>query len=59
MKMMNGLGAAKKIRSADPLVRIVLVSADDSIKQDANTTGFVSLQKPFTSTELKDLLEGV
>jgi DNA-binding NarL/FixJ family response regulator len=29
MKMMNGLEGAKKIRSADPLARIVLVSADD------------------------------
>jgi two-component system, chemotaxis family, chemotaxis protein CheY len=56
MKTMNGLEAAKRIRSTDPLVRIVLVSADDSIKQDAISTGFVFLQKPFSSAELKDLL---
>ena len=59
MEMMNGLEAAKKIRPADPLIRIVLVSADGSTKRDASATGFVFLQKPFSSAELKDLLDGV
>jgi len=58
MKVMNGLEAAKSIRSEDPLARIVLGSADDSIEQDAISPGFVFLQKPFSSGQLKDLPDG-
>ena len=56
MRAMNGLEAAKRIRASHPSIRIVIVSADDSVREEAIRAGFIFLQKPFSRAELKDIL---
>jgi CheY-like chemotaxis protein len=56
MKLMNGFEAAKKILSHDPGVKIVIVSADDSIREEAIGAGYLFLLKPFSMGQLKNIL---
>jgi CheY-like chemotaxis protein len=56
MRAMNGLEAAKRIRASHPSIRIVIVSADDSVREEAIRAGFIFLQKPFSRAKLKDIL---
>ena len=57
MRAMNGLEAAKRIRASNPSVRIVIVSADDSVREEAIRAGLIFLQKPFSKAKLKDILD--
>jgi CheY-like chemotaxis protein len=59
MKLMNGFEAARKIRSHDPDVKIVIVSADDSIREEATNAGYVFLLKPFSMGQLKNILANI
>lgn len=58
MKTTNGLEAAKKIRSIDPSIRVIIASADDYAKTEAEKVGLTFLQKPFSSDQLKRALAG-
>jgi two-component system chemotaxis response regulator CheY len=52
MPKMNGLDAAKKILRNRPGVKIIMSTADDSVKQEAISAGMTFLQKPFSLDEL-------
>jgi CheY-like chemotaxis protein len=52
MPKMNGLEAARKILRDRPGVRIIMSTADDSVKQEAISAGMTFLQKPFSLDEL-------
>jgi two-component system, chemotaxis family, chemotaxis protein CheY len=52
MPKMNGLEAAKKILRNRPGVKIIMSTADDSVKQEAISAGMTFLQKPFSLGEL-------
>jgi CheY-like chemotaxis protein len=57
MPLMNGLQAARIVREESPRTRIILVSADDSVRKDARSEGFLFLPKPFSSASLAGLLK--
>jgi CheY-like chemotaxis protein len=46
------LEAAKKILRNRPRVKIIMSTADDSVKQEAISAGMTFLQKPFSLGEL-------
>lgn len=52
MPKMNGLEAAKEILRNRPGVKIIMSTADDSVKQEAISAGMTFLQKPFSLGEL-------
>jgi CheY-like chemotaxis protein len=52
MPKMNGLEAAKRILRNRPGIKIIMSTADDSVKQEAIATGMTFLQKPFSLDEL-------
>ena len=56
MRTMNGFEAAEEIRRFDPAVRIVIVTADDSVREKVVAAGFGFLQKPFSMSQLRDYL---
>jgi CheY-like chemotaxis protein len=56
MKATNGLEAAKKILLLDPSVKVIIASADDSIRQQVAEAGLAFLLKPFSSAQLKHAL---
>ena len=45
---MNGMQAAERVLRVRPDIKIVLVSADDSVKREADSAGILFVQKPFT-----------
>ena len=49
---MNGLVAAKAIRRKRPTIKIIISTADDSIRKEAISAGMTFLQKPFSLDEL-------
>jgi CheY-like chemotaxis protein len=49
---MNGLTAAKAILRKRPVIKIIISTADDSIRQEAISAGMTFLQKPFSLDEL-------
>jgi CheY-like chemotaxis protein len=49
---MNGLEAAKTILRKRPVIKIIIATADDSIRQGAISAGMAFLQKPFSLDEL-------
>jgi CheY-like chemotaxis protein len=57
MPGMNGLEASKTILEKMPSVKIVIASADDSIRQPALAAGLSFLPKPFLISSLERLLE--
>jgi CheY-like chemotaxis protein len=59
MRTMNGLEAAQKIRQVDQTVKIVIVTADDSVKERTIAAGFGYLQKPFSVSQLGELLKSL
>jgi CheY-like chemotaxis protein len=59
MRTMNGLEAAQKIRQVDQTVKIVIVTADDSVKEKTIAAGFGYLQKPFSVSQLGELLKSL
>ena len=54
---MDGLQAAKKVIKVDSKTRIIIVTADDSIKSEVTQLGYQFLAKPFSSTQLSNYLE--
>jgi two-component system, OmpR family, response regulator MtrA len=52
MPKMNGLIAASKILEERPAVKIIIATADDSIKKEVEAAGMVFLQKPFGPADL-------
>ena len=57
MPKMNGLDAAKTILRDRPSVKIIMSTADDSVKQEAISAGMTFLQKPFLPKALTALVE--
>ena len=57
MKTMNGLDAAERIRQVDSGVKIVIVTADDSVEERAKAAGFGYIEKPFSMAQLRDYLK--
>ena len=49
---MNGLEAAKAILRKRPAIKIIISTADDSIREEAVSAGMTFLQKPFSLDEL-------
>jgi CheY-like chemotaxis protein len=49
---MNGLDAAKAILRKRPMIKIIISTADDSVRQEAISAGMAFLQKPFSLDEL-------
>jgi CheY-like chemotaxis protein len=56
MPVMNGLDAAAKVHQANPSIRIIIATADDSIIQRAKEMGFEAIQKPFSIKQLRRVL---
>ena len=57
MPGMNGLQAAETILKEMPNVKIIIASADDSIRQATVSAGLSFLSKPFSISSFKQLLE--
>lgn len=57
MPMMNGFQAARKIREAKPSIKIIITTADDSVRGDANAAGLLIMLKPFTISALSKTME--
>jgi CheY-like chemotaxis protein len=57
MPVMNGLQAAERILKANPRMKIILTTADDSVMQDAKAAGVPFLRKPFTISALSKMME--
>ena len=57
MPVMNGIQAAEKIRLVLPDVKIVVESADDTIKKEAISSGLYFIQKPFSMPMLAQILK--
>jgi DNA-binding response OmpR family regulator len=61
MPKTDGLEAARQIREYDPSVRILIVSADDSVRGNAlfsSQSGLGFLQKPFLMRQLRSYIAG-
>ena len=52
MPRTNGLEAARTILQNRPGIKIIISTADDSIRQEAISNGMAFLQKPFSVDEL-------
>jgi DNA-binding NtrC family response regulator len=57
MPTMNGMHAAKKILQLLPKMRIIIASADDSVRNDAADSGMFFIQKPFSMSALANSIE--
>jgi CheY-like chemotaxis protein len=57
MPVMNGVEASKEILRVRPEIRLVILSADDSVKSQASSLGVSFIQKPFTAEELSRVIE--
>jgi CheY-like chemotaxis protein len=57
MPNMDGLEAAEKIREVDKSISIILATADDSVLKKAKEMGIQTIQKPFSISELRAMLQ--
>jgi CheY-like chemotaxis protein len=57
MPTMNGMQAAERILRVRPEMKIVIASADDSVRRDAIAAGLFFLQKPFSILALSKKIE--
>jgi CheY-like chemotaxis protein len=57
MPLMNGMQAAEKILRAKPDIKIIITTADDSVKKEALAAGMRFLQKPFSLSVLAKAIE--
>ena len=57
MPVMNGMQAAKEVMRVRPDIKIILATADDSVRRDASSAGILYVQKPFTNRLLAKTLE--
>jgi CheY-like chemotaxis protein len=56
MPVMNGLQAAELIRKNEPEIPILIASADDTIRDSAESLGLNYLQKPFNFRQFSEAL---
>ncbi len=57
MPTMNGMQAAERILRAKPEMKIIIATADDSVRQDATSAGLFFIQKPFSTSALAKTIE--
>jgi CheY-like chemotaxis protein len=57
MPEMNGLDAAKKLRDLKPELKIIIATADDSVRQLTLAAGLLFIQKPFSGHLLTKTLD--
>jgi CheY-like chemotaxis protein len=57
MPTMNGLQAAERIRRVRPEMKIIIATADDSVRRDVTAAGIYFLQKPFSISALSRMIE--
>ncbi len=55
----NGIEVAEVAAKRDPDVKVILTTADDSVKSRADSLGFLFLQKPFSLAALAELMDGL
>jgi CheY-like chemotaxis protein len=56
---MDGIDAGRRLRRIVPDIKIVITTADDSIREEAESAGFYFLQKPFSISTLVEFLAGL
>jgi len=56
---MDGIDAARRIHRRVPKAKIIITTADDRVKGEAESSGFYFLQKPFTISELVSFLKEI
>jgi CheY-like chemotaxis protein len=54
---MNGIEAAKRIKELKPAIKVIITTADDSVKPEAMSLGFSFLQKPFALHALAETID--
>ncbi|MGH9918285.1 MAG: response regulator, partial [Nitrososphaerales archaeon] len=57
MPAMNGMQAAERILRARPEIRIIIATADDSVRREVIAAGLFFIQKPFSGKELAKAIE--
>jgi CheY-like chemotaxis protein len=57
MPKMNGLEAAEKLRVLRPDLKIIIATADDSVRQATISAGLMFIQKPFSMRVLAKTIE--
>jgi DNA-binding NtrC family response regulator len=57
MPTMNGMQAAEKILRVRPEIKIIIATADDSIRRDVISAGFFFLLKPISIQALTKTME--
>jgi DNA-binding NtrC family response regulator len=58
MPTMNGMQAAEKILRVRPEIKIIIATADDSIRRNAISAGLFFIQKPFSVSALAKTIKG-
>lgn len=56
---MHGLETARRLRMALPQAKIVMTTADDRVRDEAESSGFLFLQKPFAISTLVEFLSRI
>lgn len=56
---MHGLEAARRLRVSLPQAKIVMTTADDRVRDEAESSGFFFLQKPFSISTLVEFLSRI
>ncbi|MDG6926478.1 MAG: response regulator [Nitrososphaerota archaeon] len=56
---MNGIEAAKRILKHRPATKVIVASADDSVREESISLGFTFLQKPFSLAAFSDRIRRV
>jgi CheY-like chemotaxis protein len=54
---MNGIETAKRIKELKPGIKVIITTADDSVKAEATSLGFSFLQKPFALHALSQTID--
>jgi CheY-like chemotaxis protein len=54
---MNGIDAAKRMKELKPAIKVIITTADDSVKPEARSLGFSFLQKPFALRALAETID--
>jgi len=57
MGSMNGIQAAQKILQTHPEIKIIIATADDSVRQEATALGLLFIQKPFSIRALAKVID--
>ena len=57
MPMMNGMQAAEKILRMRPEIKVIIATADQSVRRDVISAGLFLLQKPFSISAVAKTIE--